>query len=161
MLKETLKFRVSKIAWLLVSALVFFLDQFTKAQITHHFPLHHSKDFLPFIDLTLVHNYGAAFGALAQPHHISYLLIATIIISIMVLVLLLKTEAHKIMLQFSLSLIFGGALGNILDRAQHGYVIDFIDFHIGDWHWYVFNIADVAITLGVFILFTLILFKKT
>jgi signal peptidase II len=109
---------------------------------------------MPFLNFALVHNTGAAFGFLSTAggwqkfFFIGIALLATIVIVVM----LKRTPRQDWFMRLSLSLILGGALGNLADRAIHGYVIDFIDFYIGTWHFWTFNVADAAISIGAVML---------
>ena len=119
----------------------FYLSSFTSMQIT------------PFLNLTLVHNTGSAFGFLAnQSGWQLWLFVAiAIAVSIGILVYLWRASMHPFAAA-ALSLILGGTLGNLYDRIVNGYVVDFIDFHFKDYHWPAFNVADSAITLGVILI---------
>ncbi len=109
---------------------------------------------LPFLNFALVHNTGAAFGFLSTAggwqkfFFISIAALATIVIVLM----LIKIPRRDWFMQVSLSLILGGALGNLVDRLIHGHVIDFIDFYVGSWHFWTFNVADAAISIGAVML---------
>lgn len=134
-----------------IAFIIFILDQWTKLIVSNHFSL---GDSIPVIhglfDLTLVHNTGAAFGFFKQA---KYILIGTSVLSIAFLVFFYFAGTERGMIwKFSLGLILGGALGNLRDRLFRGYVIDFLDFYVGSHHWPAFNVADSAITIGVFLL---------
>lgn len=139
-----------------IAALVILLDQFTKFLATSYLSLNRPLPVVKnILNLTLVHNRGAAFGILKNQ---TPLLIITSIFAVVLIFLNLKGNKHKQPLIYTLSLnfILAGALGNLIDRLLYGYVIDFIDFRI----WPVFNIADSAITIGAILLGWSILFKK-
>jgi len=126
--------------------LVLFLDQLTKFLIVRNLTLHESIPVLRgIISITLVHNRGAAFGIFKNQF---YLFVFISVITIILIYFILQKNKGNKWFSFSLSLILGGALGNLIDRVFSGYVIDFLDFHI----WPVFNIADSAITFGTIIL---------
>jgi signal peptidase II len=126
--------------------LVLALDQLTKFLVTHCLALHGSIPVVKGIfSITLIRNRGAAFGILKNQF---YLFVSVSIITIIFIYLFLKHNRENQPYSFPLSLILGGALGNLIDRVFFGYVIDFLDFHI----WPVFNIADSAITCGTLIL---------
>lgn len=135
---------------------VVLLDQFLKLYISAHFWPHESVSIIPgFLDLTYVKNPGAAFGFLADAPPVFrsfFLIIVTLIAMILILYFIAKSKAREILLTFSLSLIMGGALGNLIDRVRYGEVIDFLDFYIASYHWPAFNIADTAITIGALLL---------
>ncbi len=101
-----------------------------------------------FLNIHLIWNEGIAFGLLNFEKNYLYniLTIFILIIIILILFMIIKTEGLK---KFSLLIILGGALGNIFDRIFYKAVPDFIDFHIGEFHWFIFNIADIFISLGV------------
>ena len=132
-------------------------DQFTKMLVINNFELYQSTKLLPFLNLTFVVNYGFAFGFLNNPS-MNQLIVSLIILSIIVyfLYLLIKTQDH--IFRLSLVLILSGALGNFLDRALRGFVIDFIDIYVSEFHWPAFNFADSCITIGFMIMMFNILF---
>lgn len=137
--------------WLWLSLLAIILDQISKWAVAGNMALFQSIPVFPFFNLTYVHNTGAAFSFLShaggwQRWFFSGLAFA---ISAGITVWLTKLEKHEILLSAALSLILGGAIGNLIDRLAYGYVIDFLDVYYGTWHWPAFNIADSAITLGV------------
>lgn len=137
--------------WLFgVAVLVLVLDQLTKALALRYLPFQQPWNPIPFlrpiVTLTRVHNTGAAFG-LFPDGGLFFALIAVLVI-IVILVFYRRFPAHRSLVRLSLGLQLGGAAGNLLDRIQHGHVIDFIDFHF----WPVFNVADSCIFIGVIIL---------
>ena len=136
--------------------LVFF-DQLTKGLVINKLELYESTNLLPFLNFTFVVNYGFAFGFLNNPS-LNQLVVSLVILSIIIyfLYLLIKTQDH--IFRFSLVLILSGALGNFSDRIFRGFVIDFIDIYISDYHWPAFNLADSWITIGFMILIFNILF---
>ena len=101
-----------------------------------------------FLNIRLIWNEGIAFGLLSFNDKIIYNLLTFIIFIIILIIffMVLKSYGFK---KYSLLMIFGGALGNVYDRIFHAAVPDFIDFHIGNFHWFIFNVADIFITLGV------------
>jgi signal peptidase II len=136
--------------WLWLSLLVLLLDQGTKhlasMQLDYGMPLR----VLPFFDLTLLHNRGAAFSFLAQAGGWQrWFFAGTALLISLVLVIWLKRTARSLLCQaLALSLILGGALGNLYDRVLLGHVVDFISLHYGGHYYPAFNLADSAITLG-------------
>ena len=114
-----------------------------------------------YLNISLVWNEGIAFGLLSFDHKYFYnfLTILIIIIAIIIFIMIWKHEGFK---RYPLLMIFGGALGNLYDRIFYKAVPDFIDFHVGNFHWFIFNIADIFITLGVICLIydELFLIKK-
>ena len=142
--------------WLTLSALVVALDQLSKALILGHYQLYESTPLLPFFELIRLHNRGAAFSFLAaasgwQRYAFSAL---ALIVALGIVVWLARLRARRdALLAAALSLVAGGALGNVIDRVRFGYVIDFIHvFQRGVWDFPAFNIADSAITLGAALL---------
>ncbi len=131
---------------------ILLLDQVTKQVVSTTLPIHSGYPIIKgFFDLTHVRNRGMAFGLLNRPGsdlH-SYLLIATTLAAVFLLIVwftrLTQQDRQTI---FGLSLIVGGAVGNLIDRIRLGEVIDFLDFHLGALHWPAFNVADSAITVG-------------
>ena len=105
-----------------------------------------------FFDLVLVYNRGASFGIFSNsPDWVSFALIVfAILISIALAIWMWHADVN--LLAFALSLVAGGAVGNVIDRIRLGAVVDFLDLHVGGWHWPAFNIADSAITIGVILL---------
>ena len=132
-------------------------DQLTKGLVINNLELYQSTSLLPFLNFTFVVNYGFAFGFLNNPS-LNQLVVSLVILSIIIyfLYLLIKTQDH--IFRFSLVLILSGALGNFSDRIFRGFVIDFIDIYISDYHWPAFNLADSWITIGFMILIFNILF---
>jgi signal peptidase II len=139
------------IRWLVVSLLIVVADQVSKGYIVQHFGEFEHMTLLPVLDITHMHNSGAAFSFLASASGWQrYLFIGLAIvvsIGIIVWLLRLKSGAHGL-LACGLSLVLGGALGNLIDRMRLGHVIDFIDFHWNGSHFPAFNVADSAITVG-------------
>jgi signal peptidase II len=122
------------------------LDQLTKFAISRNLSFLQSLPVIPRVfHLTLVANRGAAFGILKNQ---TLLFISTSLLAVVLIFFALRDNRRKGLYSFSLSLILGGALGNLIDRLRFGYVIDFLDFRI----WPVFNIADSAITVGAIVL---------
>lgn len=141
--------------WLWLSALVLVLDQASKRWIDTAFALYDSVALLPVFNLTYVRNTGAAFSFLGQAGGWQRWLFMGLAVGASVLLLhwLRQLPAGQQRCQASgLALVLGGAVGNLIDRALYGYVIDFFDFHWGDWHFAAFNVADSAITVGVALL---------
>ena len=138
---------------LIVAASVVILDQITKALLRPALSLHQSVEVIPgFLDLTRVHNTGAAFGMLNEMDFP----MKTLVLSLIALIALggVAWYAATVPLTDRLARIgvagvLGGAIGNLIDRATTGYVLDFVDAYVGDWHFWAFNVADAAISVGV------------
>ena len=133
-----------------VVALIFFLDRLTKIFIIHLDKNNLKSDIFSsaYLNIVLIWNKGIAFGLLSfneeRLYNILSLIISTIIIILIVMVL--KIQGLK---RYSFLMIIGGALGNLYDRIFFKAVPDFIDFHVGNFHWFIFNVSDIFITLGV------------
>lgn len=140
--------------WLWVSFLVLGLDQASKIAIKSSMNLTESIEIIPFFNLTYVHNEGAAFSFLADAGGWQRWLFAglALIISVMIGFWIARLKKQEILLAVALSLVLGGAVGNLIDRVTYGYVIDFLDVYYKNWHWPAFNIADSAICMGVFLM---------
>ena len=132
---------------------IFGLDRITKNFVISQSKINLSNDlFLSnYLNISLMWNEGIAFGLFAFDESFFYNFITILIIMVIIIVffMILKNKGYK---KYSLILILGGALGNLYDRIFFGAVPDFIDFHIGDFHWFVFNVADIFICIGVIIM---------
>ncbi len=140
--------------WLLVSVLVIVLDQATKLLIVARFELFERLPVMPFFDLVRLHNPGAAFSFLASASGWQnwFFSAVALVVSGVLLAWLLRQPAGRIVVPLGLVMVLGGALGNLIDRLRHGYVVDFLLFYYDRWSFPAFNIADSAITLGVALL---------
>ena len=140
--------------YLFITSLVILFDQVSKWLMVTWLSLYETVIVMPYFNLTMVHNEGAAFSFLAQAGGWQrwFFIGLALIISVVLLVWLAKLKPTEKLEAISLSLILGGALGNVIDRISYGYVIDFIDLYIGHNHWPVFNIADSAICIGAILL---------
>jgi signal peptidase II len=148
--------------WLGIAGLVIVLDHLSKWWISGTMDFQQTIPVLPFFYLMLVHNQGAAFSFLADAGGWQrWLFIGIGIVATVIIVRLLKTHAHEPRMALALALVLGGALGNLLDRAVLGYVVDFLYFHYHGFAWPAFNIADSAISVGAAILVWDSLFGKT
>ncbi|WP_407276028.1 signal peptidase II [Halothiobacillus sp. DCM-1] len=144
------------LTWLWLSALVISLDAVSKWFASHFLTYGEPVFITPFFNLTLLHNHGAAFSFLAdqsgwQRWGFAVLAIG-VSLGLMFWLLRLAPERnprYHAWLKVALALVIGGALGNLSDRLSLGFVVDFLDFHWGGYHWPAFNLADSAITLGV------------
>lgn len=136
--------------WVWLSAVVIVLDQLTKHWAVSQLQLHDPVTVMPLVNLTLVYNTGAAFSLLNEAGGWQRWLFALLamIISVLLIVWLYRLAEDRRWLACALSLILGGALGNLWDRLSLGYVVDFIDVYYGRWHWPAFNVADSAISVG-------------
>lgn len=139
---------------LIVAAVVVVLDQVSKYWILEHVmqPVPHVIEVTSFFNLVLVWNYGVSFGTFASAHewmpYVLSLLAAAIVLSLV----LWMRQADRRLVALSLGMIVGGAIGNVVDRLRFGAVADFLDFHLGSWHFWAFNVADSGISVGVALL---------
>lgn len=135
--------------WAGVSAVIFAVDFVTKFYFENHFYLGESRPVTSFFNFVLAHNTGAAFSFLADHSGWQmYFFAAIAIIAVFICSRLIIRHASENLFCLALALIMGGALGNLFDRIIYGYVIDFLDFYYGYWHWPAFNVADMAIVGG-------------
>jgi signal peptidase II len=129
------------------------LDQVAKALIRSRFDLHESIEIIPgFFNLTRVHNYGAAFGLMNAADFPFKTVVLSIVAAAALLALAIYAASlptEQRLARAGLAFIVGGAAGNLIDRVAAGYVVDFVDVYWGDWHFWAFNVADAAITVGV------------
>jgi signal peptidase II len=140
---------VSLLPWLGVAAIVVLIDQLTKITIAKLFIFGEQKFITSFFNLVLAYNKGAAFGFLNnQPGWQRYFFTAIAIIAVCAILYMLKKHSGQRLFCWSLAMIMGGAIGNAIDRAMYGHVIDFLDFHLKGQHFPAFNVADMAISLG-------------
>ncbi|MFY7863215.1 signal peptidase II [Roseateles sp.] len=139
--------------WLGIALLIILLDQFTKVLILGNFQLGDSRFVTSFFNVVRVHNTGAAFSFLAGAggwqrwFFVGIGAVATVFIVVM-----LRRHGQQTLFATALSLILGGAIGNVVDRLLHGYVVDFIQVHWSGWYFPSFNIADSAISVGAVLL---------
>ncbi len=129
-----------------ISTIVIFLDYITKKIVVSKIMLYESINILPFLNMVHVQNKGAAFSIMSNLGN-KYFIWISIIAIIAIIVYLYKLP--KGLELFSLSMILGGAMGNLIDRIRIGKVTDFIDVFVGQWHWPAFNVADSALTIGI------------
>lgn len=148
----------------LLALLVLLLDQGSKWLVLDRIALHESIPVIPgFFRLTHVQNRGAAFGLFSDsPAQWKVgLLILFSLVALLVVSRLLWKNSHRFSAAgFALALILGGAVGNLWDRLQDGFVVDYLDFFLGGYHWPAFNVADGAIVIGAFVLVAEILFSR-
>jgi signal peptidase II len=148
----------------IVATVVVVLDQLSKALVLQHMPLNTTLPVIEgFFNLTHIHNPGGAFGFMADlgPGLRSFMfLFVSLLAAGLILYFYFTTPPAHSLLATGFAMIFGGAIGNLVDRVRFGKVVDFLDFHVGGWHWPAFNVADSAITTGVFIFLYHIVFKR-
>ena len=137
------------INFFLILSFIFTIDRLSKIYILKYFELNSSEIYLTsFLNLILVWNKGIGFGLLSFEGSVVYNFI-TFFIFIVILILLIVGVKYDQKNGYFYMIIIGGALGNLYDRIYYYSVPDFIDFHLGDFHWFVFNVADIFITIGI------------
>lgn len=144
----------TRLGYLALAAVILVLDQLTKQMIVSQFALYESLPVTSFFNLVHVHNYGAAFSFLSDQGGWQRWFFTGIasVISLAIVIWLWRLKPQQRLLAAALALILGGALGNLYDRLVLGYVVDFLDFYLGKWHWPAFNLADSAIFVGAALL---------
>ena len=148
------------VLWLGIALVVVLLDQASKIMMSQFLLYGQSEAITSYFNLVMVYNKGAAFSFLSdQPGWQRYFFTAVSVIASLFILWMLKRHPTQRLFCWSLALILGGAVGNLIDRIAYGHVIDFLDFHVGGWHWPAFNVADSAITIGA-ILFVLDEFRR-
>jgi signal peptidase II len=139
--------------WLAIALAVIALDQLAKGIVRASLPLHDGRTLAPFLNIVHVHNSGAAFSFLAGAAGWQrWFFIGLGLAAAVFIVWLLMRHGTQRLFALALALILGGALGNVIDRVLHGYVIDFVQVHWRDWYFPSFNVADSAITVGAALL---------
>jgi len=139
----------SMLPWLGLALILLIADQFTKVLIMGYYKLGDSTYVTSFFNIVRAHNSGAAFSFLANASGWQRWLFTGIGVAAALLILwMLKSHAGQKLFAFALACILGGAVGNVIDRILHGYVVDFLDFHWAGWHFPAFNVADSAISVG-------------
>jgi signal peptidase II len=147
----------------LIIIVIFFLDRFSKIYILSILEINGSVDIFltKYLNIYLIWNEGIAFGLLSfdQSSIYSSITVLITIISILILILIIKTKDIRF---YFYSFVFGGAVGNLFDRLYYSAVPDFIDLHINNYHWFIFNVADIFITIGVLCLILVeLIFNKS
>jgi signal peptidase II len=135
-----------------IALAVIILDQAAKAWVLGFFAGHEGVPVAavtPFFNLVLTGNRGVSFGLFNNDATMNVAIFTVLAAAIVIALLVWLSRAHSPMIRLALGLIIGGAIGNVFDRLYRGAVVDFLDFHLGDWHWFAFNVADAAICLGV------------
>jgi signal peptidase II len=139
--------------FLLTSAIIlgiFLVDRTTKIYIINLAELKNIDIYITeYLNFYLVWNQGISFGLFSTDHNFMYKLITTIIIIIIIILIIMLIKEYSKVKRYGFIVVLGGAFGNLFDRMYYLAVPDFIDFHIGDFHWFIFNVADIFITMGV------------
>lgn len=143
-----------RLSWLLVTVAVIAIDQYTKRLITAKFDLFERLPVVPYFDLVRLHNTGAAFSFLANASGWQNWFFTGVAVAVSALILwwFFRQPADRIVVPLGLVLVLGGAIGNLIDRIAQGYVVDFFLLYYDRWSFPAFNVADSAITVGVFLL---------
>ena len=141
-------------SWLVVTAFIVIVDWETKHLASEALVLYRPVEVFPWLNITLAHNYGAAFSFLSDASGWQRWLFTVLpsAISLFLLVWLLRLPRAEWRTGLALALVLGGALGNLAGRIKYGYVVDFVDVHYTGWHFPAFNVADSAITCGIALL---------
>ena len=139
----------SMLPWLGLALILLIADQFTKILILGDYQLGDSTVVTSFFNIVRAHNTGAAFSFLADASGWQRWFFTGIgVVAVGVILWMLKAHPGQKLFSFALACILGGAVGNVIDRVRYGYVVDFLDFYWGTWHFPAFNIADSAISVG-------------
>ena len=151
--------------FLLTSAIIlgiFLVDRTTKIYIINLAELKNIDIYITeYLNFYLVWNQGISFGLFSTDHNFMYKLITTIIIIIIIILIIMLIKEYSKVKRYGFIVVLGGAFGNLFDRMYYLAVPDFIDFHIGDFHWFIFNVADIFITMGVIcLIYAEIFFNK-
>ena len=151
MLKIQLK---KQLHWLWLSVFIILLDQLVKYEAVRSLGYHQPIEILPIFNLTLTFNRGSAWGFLntAAGWQIGMFSMIAIVVSAILIFALYRLPAKSVVQAAGISLILGGAIGNLIDRFSQAYVVDFLELHYKAWYFPVFNLADLAITLGASLL---------
>lgn len=135
--------------WLALALIIVLLDQLTKTLILGYYQLGDSTPVTGYFNIVRVHNSGAAFSFLSTASGWQRWFFTGIgVVAVVYLLWMLKSHSTQILFSFAMACILGGAVGNVIDRLLHGYVVDFLDFYWSNWHFPAFNIADAAISVG-------------
>lgn len=134
---------------LLFGGMAIIADQYTKQWAVENFSQLFTKEVTPFFNFVLVYNRGIAFGLFNSSPQIGQIAMIVVALLVCCILLFLMFKSHQPENVFAYGLIVGGALGNVVDRMVHGAVVDFLDFHLLDYHWPAFNLADSFIFVGV------------
>lgn len=137
-------------------ALIFIVDRFSKIYVINLNKFNYSSELYQskYLNISLIWNEGIAFGLLSFNHSNLYNLLSLLIATIIIFIFFMIIRNGNIK-RYPLLMIFSGAIGNLYDRIVYKAVPDFIDFHVGEFHWFIFNVADIFISLGVFFMILL------
>ena len=143
---------ISSFTW--IAPLVVIVDQISKYLAEEYLQLHQPFAVIPFLNFTLAYNTGAAFSFLHQAGgwQNTFFIWVAVLMSVVLLVMLYRAPRNQLQFTVAVWLVLGGAVGNLIDRLRLQKVVDFIDFYVGDWNFATFNVADMAISIGAFLL---------
>ncbi len=161
-IKIKIKIKIKNARWLLLSGVVVAIDQLSKWFAVNHLVFQQPYRLTSFFNLTLNFNAGAAFSFLGNAGGWQVYLFQAIsaVITVFLGVWLLQLKTSKKLQALALSLLIGGAIGNLIDRVRLTYVVDFFDFHIKGWHYATFNVADSAVCVGAFFLILNLIWQR-
>ena len=147
--------------YILIVILMFVLDRASKEYVIKFFLSYQEPSYylFPFLNLTLVWNSGMAFG-LFESESNTYHIISAVIASVIIVLIIWLYKSILFVEKIALSIVIGGAIGNLFDRIKYNAVPDFIDMHYRDFHWFVFNVSDIVITMGIILLLLSDILKK-
>ena len=135
----------------IIILIIFFLDRISKLFVIHHDKLNFNSEIYSskFLNIHLIWNEGIAFGLFSFNENYLYNLLTFLIFIVIIFIIFMIKKSNPLR-KYALLLVLGGALGNFFDRLIYKAVPDFIDFHVGNFHWFIFNVADIFITFGIF-----------
>lgn len=138
---------------IIIILVIFFLDRISKLYVIHQDKLNFNSEIYlsKFLNIRLIWNEGIAFGLLSFDEKYLYNLITILIFLVIVFIIFIASKSDDLR-KYSLVLVIGGAIGNLFDRLIYNAVPDFIDFHVGNFHWFIFNVSDIFITIGVILM---------
>ena len=145
----------------IIILVIFFLDRISKLYVIYQDKLSSNSELYSskFLNIHLIWNEGIAFGLFSFNENYLYNSL-TFLIFIVIIFIIFLIRKSDLLRKYALLLVLGGALGNLFDRLIYKAVPDFIDFHVGNFHWFIFNVADIFITLGILFMVTIELFNK-
>ena len=145
----------------IIILVIFFLDRISKLYVIYQDKLSSNSELYSskFLNIHLIWNEGIAFGLFSFSEDYLYNSL-TFLIFIVIIFIIIIIRKSDLLRKYALLLVLGGALGNLFDRFIYKAVPDFIDFHVGNFHWFIFNVADIFITLGILFMVTIELFNK-
>ena len=138
---------------IIIILVIFFLDRISKLYVIHQDKLNFNSEIYlsKFLNIRLIWNEGIAFGLLSFDEKHLYNLVTILIFLVIVFIIFIASKSDNLR-KYSLVLVIGGAIGNLFDRLIYNAVPDFIDFHVGNFHWFIFNVSDIFITIGVILM---------